>query len=182
MKFFGNKSLSSVIRIILEVFWYLIILHFVSTAVVFFLKKDIRDTFELFEFSNLIFKIDQSINIPWYTYLLNIPGMIFTLFLVRILCNIFISFKKEEVFTVKNFVRLRLIAIGIIIIGAVDTVTAYYKIKILNNLIKIQNAVISPSSIFWSIAGTFFIGLILLVMAEFFKKAAELKEDSDLTI
>ncbi len=161
MKYLGEKSLSSVLSVLLKVIWYGIILLAIGSFVFFyFLPLDGSFVLKVADFFNWNLEDPDWIDFASYTFLMKsilLPYfgaiVIFALLIVKKSGSLFRNFKNDIVFSKKN----------VLIISSLSKLLIVFSIFTFN----ITSLVIS---------------ILLLVLCDIFKNGTVLQDDQDLTI
>ncbi len=162
MKYLGEKSLSSLLKLFIDIIWYLSLIIFIP---------------------NIIWAVQVVASVSGENILFHILFQVAFIAFILIgyeLRKIFKSLTIKEPFIMENVRRFRVIGISIIFIGIFDFIYNINKYGINGFYILHMDA-----QGFSSRCGVLifvFLGIMALVLAEIFKSAIEMKEENNLTI
>jgi len=208
MKALGNRSISSVLRRVITVLWYLEFLLLLTPPLVFMddggiryswpvtlqtvdstptfnpTKKDISH-FKLLERSDvhpataqtLSFE-DASMGRRLLQTLHNLIYIGLIMFVTWNLKKIFTGFSHDEPFLGNNAKRIKWIAFSILFLVFFDVVEDVFHRMYTSSTILLSGATFDQFNISFDFR-TFFLGLLLLIVAEIFRKGYEYQSDSE---
>jgi hypothetical protein len=162
MRYLGKKSVSSSLKLFVDIIWYFSLIAIIPNIIgVFYVVTSLSTENILF---HIIFEI----------------AFIAFLLIVYELRKIFKSLTVKEPFIMENVRRFRVIGISIIFIGIFDFIYNINKYGINGFYILHMDAqgVFSRCGVLIYV----FLGIMALVLAEIFKSAIEMKEENNLTI
>ena len=158
MKYLGERSLSSVMSVVLNIAWYVILIGGVIAGIIFFLMLFLPP-----ETQALIMGFSDDpdwqdmVNLPLILKLLMVPyatvALVLLLVIIRRCRNLFENFRREQVFQKKNVTLIREVG----------------KFLLIFSIITFQ-------------LGALFVSLLLLMLCEVFKEGTALQEEHDLTV
>jgi len=182
MRYTGEKSLSSFVKIFLEFMFYLMIIVNILIIVdkIFGLKL-LRPNPQDFEYRGMRFKRPHNIKIPIYIEILRLIIGVLNIYIVYSLKVIFRNFSKEKIFDKLNFIKLKQVALVMLIIGLINSILSISRGRIVNEILKKDHVIIK--NIFDLVKMDIFIyGLAILIFAEIFNNAIKIKQENDFTI
>ncbi len=182
MRYFGKRSVTSVVKVSLNLMWYLFLLILAVGLVETYLGKPFHLIFNPFEFAGLKIEFSSETQMPFFLGLIPFFQFIVLLIIMRFLMRLFNNLAAEKIFIEDNFIYMRKIALIMILYFILDPLATAAKCNYLIPLIQIENAMLSSEPKLMAIIPGVTIGLIILTIAEVFRHAVEIKEENDLTI
>lgn len=208
MQYFGKRSLSSAISILLKVIFYLSIigttLGFISLIILRFVNFKTSNMFWKFSMSGLTIEMAQEKHFPILILLFYSGIAALGILLVYKLMKLFNNFSRELVFSNENFQLLRSSGFLIVLLGILKSLMNYINWNIfLNNTdmgtrsFNVHLSLTEPWNIIsktvemdtYSMSytmisepGLIIIGLSILFFSHLFQVALKLKNEIDLTI
>ena len=158
MKYLGERSLSSVLSVVLSIAWYVILIGGVIVGIIFFLMLFLPpETQALITGFNDDPDWQDMVNLPLIFKLLMVPyaalALVLLLVIIRKCRNLFENFRREQVFQKENVTLIREVG----------------KFLLIFSIITFQ-------------LGALFVSLLLLMLCEVFKEGTALQEEHDLTV
>jgi hypothetical protein len=195
MRYMGKNSISSFLRIVCNIAWYihLILGALLLLGMVFFtfygpeiILKLIKDF--SFQTPGLKILIDWGMltvrPLPKWTIVVVFASAIWAiavvLFILYQLRKIFANLVKEEPFVEENVLRVRKIGMIVLLGAVIQSIVEYLIGCFVMRHIMIQGIQLVPE--FELDVPSFLAGLAVLVLAEVLRQGTEIKEDQNLTI
>lgn len=191
MRYFGQKSIVSKLAKLFNALWYM---SFLTLALTLYslLSSLFNPDFLAYAStcvllsSGLTMKIAPEYANPTNSILLvglGVVGFIATpvsMFIIYQLRGLFQAFARKQLLTLANAKRIRFIGYAIVVSWAVSLVAEFLGTHYLINAVAVPGVELTSNFVldYW----TLFLGLIVLVIAEIYKMAAEISEESKFTI
>lgn len=178
MKYFGKKSISSTIKIVIDICLYLMVFFYVIGLIMYSTGHSTHELINPFMYTDVALIFHKPLELSPHLFLLTLPDFIAGVIILKLLSTLFKNFAQEKVFIEDNFSKIKWVGIAIIVTSIIDPIVYIFKTSFANKLIEIDNAELSAV---WGI-GNLLIGAIILTISALFQRAINLKKENDLTI
>ncbi len=191
MRYFGQKSVVSKLAKVFNALWYV---SFLTLALNLYSLLSFLFNPDFLDFASTRISLSRGLTLkiaPEYAnpangrllVALGIVGFVVTpisMFIIYQLRGLFQAFTRKQLLTLPNAKRIRFIGSATVVFWVISVIADFLGVRYTTNAIAVPGLEVTGTFVpdYWRL----FLGLIILVVAEIYKMAAEISEESQLTV